>query len=114
ALATAVAITSLGKNGVPQMAYTNMQKARYMKNQLEEAGFTITFKGAFFNELVVEMERPIKEVNEALLQNKIIGGYDLSDKYDELNNHMLIAVTEIRSKDEIDHFVKELRDINGN
>lgn len=114
ALATSVAITSLGKNGVPQVAYLNMQKARYMKRELEAAGFTVKCNGSFFNELVVELNRPVKEVNRDLFTKKIIGGYDLGETYDEFKNHMLVAVTEIRTKEEIDHFVKELRDSNGN
>ena len=114
ALATAVAITSLGKNGLPQMAYTNMQKSRYMKKQLNEAGFDLVFEGSFFNEIVVKLNKTVSEVNKALFDEKIIGGYDLGRDYEELKNHMLIATTEIRSKEEIDKFVKELRDINGN
>ncbi|HLR64936.1 MAG TPA: aminomethyl-transferring glycine dehydrogenase subunit GcvPA [Pseudogracilibacillus sp.] len=114
ALATAVAITSLGKNGLPQMAYTNMQKSRYMKKQLNEAGFDVVFEGSFFNEIVVKLNKTVSEVNKALFDEKIIGGYDLGRDYEELKNHMLIATTEIRSKEEIDKFVKELRDINGN
>src|SRR5699024_2076464 len=112
ALATAVAITSLGKNGLPQMAYTNMQKSRYMKKQLNEAGFDLVFEGSFFNEIVVKLNKTVSEVNKALFDEKIIGGYDLGRDYEELKNHMLIATTEIRSKEEIDKFVKELRDIN--
>lgn len=114
ALATSVAITSLGKNGVPQVAYLNMQKTRYMKRELEAAGFTIKGSGSSFNELIVQLNKPVKQVNRALFGKKIIGGYDLGEKYDSYENHMLVAVTEIRTKEEIDHFVKELRDINGN
>ncbi|MNG39536.1 putative glycine dehydrogenase (decarboxylating) subunit 1 [compost metagenome] len=56
-------------------------------------------------------KRPVKEVNEALLRRNIIGGYDLG-KYDkELANHMLVAITELRTKEEIDMLVKEMGDM---
>jgi glycine dehydrogenase subunit 1 len=50
----------------------------------------------------------LKAVNSKLLKAGFIGGYDLGTAYPELKGHMLIAVTERRSKDEIDRFVREL------
>lgn len=113
ALASSVAMTSIGKHGLKKMAALNMQKARYAKQKLEEAGFTVFTKGAFFNELVITLHKSVSEINEHLLDQGIIGGYDLAFAYPELKSHMLVAVTEIRTKEEIDTFVKELGDING-
>ncbi|MFD2925952.1 aminomethyl-transferring glycine dehydrogenase subunit GcvPA [Halobacillus naozhouensis] len=113
ALASSVAMSSLGKQGLRRMAWMNMQKASYMKQQLESAGFTIPYQGAFFNELVVNVDRDITKVNQQLLEKGMIGGYDLGNDYDDLAGHMLIAITEIRTKEEIDLFVKELGDIHG-
>lgn len=114
ALATSVALTSLGKHGVKETAYLNMQKARYMKKQLEDHNISVVFEGPFFNELVVKLNQPVKKVNEQLFTKKIIGGYDLGQTYPELDHHMLIAVTEIRTKEEMDTFVNEMGDINEN
>ncbi|MGQ0515758.1 hypothetical protein ACT453_30040, partial [Bacillus sp. D-CC] len=50
----------------------------------------------------------VKEVNDALLQKNIIGGYDLGRDYKEHENHMLVAVTELRTKEEIDTLVNEM------
>ncbi|MED1472832.1 glycine dehydrogenase, partial [Bacillus salipaludis] len=70
-------------------------------------------KSAFFNEFVVELPRPVKEVNNKLLESGLIGGYDLGIDYG-FNNQMLIAVTEQRTKEEIDKFVVALEAIvNG-
>ncbi|RYG74673.1 aminomethyl-transferring glycine dehydrogenase subunit GcvPA [Lentibacillus lipolyticus] len=113
ALASSVAITSIGKQGLRKMAVLNMQKARYLKQQLEKAGFPATFDGPFFNELTVKLPENVTNVNEKLLDSRIIGGYDLAKAYPELEGHMLIAVTEIRTKAEMDTFVKELGDIHG-
>ncbi|GGA68261.1 aminomethyl-transferring glycine dehydrogenase subunit GcvPA [Ornithinibacillus halotolerans] len=112
ALASSVAMSSIGKHGLKKMAELNMQKARYAKKKLEEAGFEVLSDGAFFNEFVVKLPVTVKVANDRLLEKGIIGGYDLAVYYPELEGHMLIAVTEIRTKEEIDAFVKELGDIH--
>ncbi|MGP4107292.1 aminomethyl-transferring glycine dehydrogenase subunit GcvPA [Virgibacillus sp. L01] len=113
ALASSVAMSSIGKNGIKKMAVLNMQKARYAKEKLKETGIEVISEGAFFNELVIKLPENIAIVNEKLLDKGIIGGYDLEQAYPDLKGHMLIAVTEIRTREEIDTFVKELGDIHG-
>jgi len=113
ALAASVAMTALGKKGVREMAAANLQKTHYAKTAFKEAGFDIAYDGHSFNEFIVKFNQPVKELNQKLLQKGIIGGYDLGRDYAELANHMLIAVTEQRSKEEIDTLVKELGDLHA-
>lgn len=113
ALASSVCMTSLGKHGVKEMAVLNMKKTRYAKQKLAEANVPVVFEGSVFNEIVVKLSTSVSEVNDKLLEKGIIGGYDLGKVSPDLENHMLIAVTEIRTKEEIDTFVKELGDIHG-
>jgi glycine dehydrogenase subunit 1 len=113
ALAASVAMTALGKKGVKEMAIANIQKANYARNAFKKCGFEIVFEGPSFNEFVVRMNRPVKAINEELLNKGIIGGYDLGRDYPELKEHMLIAVTELRTKEEIDTFVEELGDCHA-
>ena len=113
ALAASVAMTALGKKGVREMAAANVQKAHYAKMAFKQAGFEIVYDGCSFNEFVIKLNKPAKEINQQLLQKEIIGGYDLGRDYPELSNHMLIAVTEQRTKEEIDTFVKELGDLHA-
>ncbi|NRG47604.1 aminomethyl-transferring glycine dehydrogenase subunit GcvPA [Bacillus sp. CRN 9] len=110
ALAASVAMTALGKKGVKEMAVANMQKAHYAKQQFKANGFEIAFEGASFNEFVIKLNTSVKEVNKALLEKGIIGGYDLGRDDEALCNHMLVAVTELRTKEEIDTFVAEMGD----
>ncbi|MGD6967004.1 aminomethyl-transferring glycine dehydrogenase subunit GcvPA [Rossellomorea vietnamensis] len=110
ALAASVAMTALGKNGVKEMAVQNIQKAHYAKEALKQNGVEAAFEGPSFNEFVIKTSRPVKEINSALLQKGIIGGYDLGLVDSDLNQHMLVAVTELRTKEEIDTFAKELGD----
>lgn len=113
ALAASVAMTALGKKGVREMAASNLQKAHYAKTAFKAHEFDVVYDGHFFNEFVIKLNKPVKEVNQQLLQKGIIGGYALGRDYPELSNHMLIAVTEQRTKDEIDTFVKELGDFHA-
>ena len=108
ALAASVTMTALGKKGVQEMAKQNIVKTRYAKNTFEAAGFSIPFQGAHFNEIVVKVSKPINELNAYLLEKGIIGGFDLGRVYPELENHQLIAVTELRTKEEIDALVVEM------
>ncbi|WP_110111299.1 aminomethyl-transferring glycine dehydrogenase subunit GcvPA [Bacillus sp. CGMCC 1.16541] len=112
ALAASVAMTALGKKGVKEIAVQNITKAHYAFNALKDAGCKVTFEGPFFNELVVELPLSVKEVNERLLDRGIIGGYDLGRDYLGLQHHMLLAITELRTKEEIDQLVKELGDLH--
>ena len=65
-------------------------------------------QGTHFNEIVVNFNKPVKEVNANLFAKGILGGYDLGLTYPELANHALIAVTEQRTKEEIDALVHEI------
>ena len=108
ALAASVAMTALGKEGTKEIAIQNITKTHYMKQQLKGAGFEIAFEGAHFNEIVVKTDSPVKKLNASLLKKGMIGGYDLGLSYDEFQGHVLVAVTEQRTKEEIDAFVQEM------
>ncbi|RAS78337.1 aminomethyl-transferring glycine dehydrogenase subunit GcvPA [Priestia endophytica] len=113
ALASSICMTALGKQGIRHMAQLNFEKAGYMVKRLKEKGMIIINQAPFFNEFVVELPIPAKEVNAKLLEAGIIGGFDLGHDYG-LEHQMLIAVTEQRTKEEIDQFVEVLEGIlNG-
>ena len=69
---------------------------------LKQQDLTVPFQGAHFNEIVVKTNNSVTEINKALIEKGIIGGFDLGRVYPELENHALIAVTELRTKEEID------------
>ncbi|KAB7708786.1 aminomethyl-transferring glycine dehydrogenase subunit GcvPA [Bacillus aerolatus] len=110
ALAASVAMTALGKAGVREIAVQNLQKAFYARESLKKNGVEIVFDTPVFNEFVVRLNKPVKEVNQKLLEKGIIGGYDLGLTYEGLEKCMLVAVTELRTKEEIELFAKELGD----
>ncbi|MBU9783896.1 aminomethyl-transferring glycine dehydrogenase subunit GcvPA [Staphylococcus aureus] len=111
ALASSIAMSALGKQGMYDIAVQNIEHANYAKQQFIKKGFEV-LDGTSFNEFVVKFDKPIQQVNEELVKYNIIGGFDLGVVLDDFKNHMLIAVTELRTKDEIDTFVEKAGELN--
>ncbi|NMK73592.1 aminomethyl-transferring glycine dehydrogenase subunit GcvPA [Staphylococcus capitis] len=112
ALASSIAMSALGKQGIYDIAVQNLKHANYAKQLFKHKGFEV-LDGNSFNEFVVKFDEPIKEVNLKLADQGIIGGFDLSEVSDDFNNHMLVAVTELRTEEEIDNFVQKAGELNG-
>jgi glycine dehydrogenase subunit 1 len=109
ALAAAVYMSALGKTGLQQVADLCFQKAHYAASELGKLdGYGPCFTDPFFHEFALCCPRPVSAINAHLLEHGIIGGYDLGQDYPALKDHMLIAVTEMTSKDEIDSLVSIL------
>lgn len=111
ALASAVCMAALGKQGVQEMAQLNVDKAAYFAQALQAKGFAILNQAPFFNEFVIDLSFPAEEANRALLEAGIIGGYSLAETYHK-PNQLLICATEKRTKEEIDRFIAVLEGMN--
>jgi glycine dehydrogenase subunit 1 len=113
ALGTAVYLSLLGKQGLRQVAELCYQKAHYAAQQLSQIdGMGLCFSEPFFHEFALCVNRPVSEVNAHLLEHGILGGYDLGQDYPALKDHMLIAVTEMNSKEDIDTLVHVLSEVS--
>lgn len=113
ALGAAVYMSVLGKSGLQQVANLCYQKAHYAAQQLSQIeGMGLCFTEPFFHEFALCVNRPVAEVNEHLLEHGILGGYDLGQDYPALKNHMLVAVTEMNSKEDIDTLVEALSEVS--
>ena len=112
ALAAAVYMSTLGKTGLQQVANLCYQKAHYAASELSKIdGFGLCYIEPFFHEFVLCCPKPASEVNEYLLDHGILGGYALGDDYPSLKNHILMAFTEMNSKQEIDTLVEVLKEM---
>lgn len=76
ALASSIAMSALGKQGIYDIAVQNIEHANYAKQQFIKKGFEV-LDGTSFNEFVVKFDKPIQQVNEELVKYNIIGGFDL-------------------------------------
>ncbi len=106
ALTALVYLTVLGKKGLREVAYQSMQKAHYAYDQMTSRGkYRKVFDKPFFKEFVVASDMPVEHVNRGLLENGILGGYDLGKDYPGYEKSLLFCVTEKRTRAEIDNLV---------
>ncbi len=107
ALAASIYLALMGKNGLRKVGELNYHKAHYAAEQINQLpGYSVDMSKPFFNEFVVACPRPVSEINAALLEEGIIGGYDLGPHYFHLQDHMLVCVTEMNGKAEIDRLAE--------
>ncbi|MEA4909402.1 MAG: aminomethyl-transferring glycine dehydrogenase subunit GcvPA, partial [Anaerolineaceae bacterium] len=111
ALASTIYMSLLGKSGLRKVAELCYHKAHYAAEELDAIpGYKVCSEAPFFHEFVLCCPRPVAEVNQHLLDHGILGGYDLGQDYPALKDHMLIAVTEMLDREDIDLLVSVLQE----
>ena len=115
ALAAAIYMAAMGKYGLRHVAELSYHKAHYAAQLIGELpGYEVVSTGPFFKEFVVRCPAPVSEINEVLMDEwGIVGGYDLGQDYPELGDHMLLCVTEMNSRTEIEDLAEALAEIAG-
>ena len=111
-LAATIYMTVLGKEGFKEVSNLCYQKAHFAAEQVGQVeGFTLAFpETPFFHEFVVKSEKPVADVLEWLRDHDILGGYDLGQDYPELKDHLMIAVTEKISREDIEYLAAVLKE----
>ena len=105
-LAAAVYLAAMGPNGLRRVAELCYHKAHYAASLIGQIpGFSLPVQGTFFNEFVVGCPVPPEEINRALLEKDMIGGLDISDI---IPNAMLMCVTEMNNREEIEALASAL------
>lgn len=105
ALASLVAMLWYGKEGVSKLALTNYQRTSYLRDQLKKIpGVKVIGEAPWFNEFVVTFDCPLNKVFDHFRSYGIEPGVDFSRYYPELQNSLLIAVTEMKNKGQLDHY----------
>ena len=108
-LAACIYLSLMGKYGLRKVAELCYHKAHYAAGQIDAIpGYKVDMSKPFFHEFVVKCPRPVSEINDLLIEKGITGGYDLGADYAHLKDHMLLCVTEVNSKEEIDALVESL------
>ena len=101
ALWSTIYCSVMGKEGLKEVAQRSCDAAHYMASRLVSTGkFHMTYPGEFFNEFCVEYDGDVDHLLARLAENGILGGVKLSD------HTLMIAVTEKRTKEEIDRWVE--------
>jgi glycine dehydrogenase subunit 1 len=101
ALAVTVYLSAMGKEGLVEVATESMKGAHYLYQKLIQTGkFDIAYDQPFFKEFVLKAKFDVEAFEKTLLDHGILGPLHIGD------NHLLFAVTERRTIEEIDHLVE--------
>jgi len=111
ALAATVYMSALGKNGLQEVATATVRNTQYAINALETAGAKVKFSGKVFGEFVLSLPKPATLVRDELLGHGILAGHPLGEWYPGMENDLLVAVTELRSKAQIDDYAAKLKSV---
>ena len=113
ATAAAIYLSMMGKHGLRKVAELCYHNAHYAADNIDELSlYSVQRENHFFHEFVTICPQTVAETNAILFEEYgIIGGYDLGQDFKHMKDHMLIAVTEMITRDEIDDLVTALKEI---
>jgi glycine dehydrogenase subunit 1 len=116
ALRATVYMALLGRTGFKKLAYVNYKIAHYAKEKLASIeGIEIPFSGPFFNEFTVKLPISAQHVFEHMAAEGIYPGVPLHRFFGPAyENYMLIATTELHSKEDIDGLASHLSEVIKN
>ncbi len=113
ALRVAIHTAAMGRSGIAKAARMCFDKAHYAAKQIAALpGYSLPYDGPFFKEFVVRCAKPVDGIIAACRDQGILAGVALKDFYSpEMTDCLLIAVTEKRTREEIDALVDALRKV---
>lgn len=111
ALRAVVFLSLLGKNGFKNLGLLNLQKTEELKSKLKEIKAIEIIKGSTFNEFSIKIKNPINNIVNKMLEKNILPGVPASLFYKNMQDILIISVTEKRTDNEIYRFVEELKKI---
>jgi glycine dehydrogenase subunit 1 len=110
ALMSTVYMASFGKRGLRHVAELCYHKAHYAAGLIADIpGYFLPLEGTFFREFVVQCPLPPGQINRMLLERGIIGGLEISE---QVPNGMLVCVTEVNSREEIEGLANALAEVS--
>ena len=112
ATAATIYLSLMGKQGLRDVAEHSTQKAHYLAEQINGvSGCRLAFAEPFFKEFVVKLPKTASQVIASLIEKKILAGINLGQFYPGMKDHMLVAVTEKRTRTEMDGLVAMLKSV---
>jgi len=109
ALIASIYMVTMGKKGIKEVAMQCAQKSHYAADKIIETGkYKLAFDKPFFKEFALVGNNDVSDLNKELLKHNILGGYDLSKDYENMDKNFLLCVTEKRTKKEIDELSSAL------
>lgn len=112
ALRAAIYMALLGQRGLTEVATQCLRRAHYLAERIAALdGYSLRFDAPFFREFVVRTEHPVARVLEHCRQLGILAGVPLGQWYPDLDDCFLVAVTEKRTRQEMDRLVEALKSV---
>lgn len=113
ALASLIFVLWYGKQGLKKLALTNFQRASYLRSQLSKIrGIELLSQGQIFNEFAVKLHGDEGKVEKFFRQEGIAPGISLKRYFPQLTDYFLVAVTEVKDKRQLDHYVETARKVS--
>jgi len=110
AVMVSIYLSLLGKNGLPQLARDNYSRATYLREQIAALpGYSLPFSPPYFNEFVISCPQPAAEILQRLENDKILAGISLTNDFPEIENGLLVCVTEQNDRSQLDRLVGALK-----
>jgi glycine dehydrogenase subunit 1 len=112
ALANTVYLSAMGKNGMRTVAETTVRNTQYAMKALTAAGGKVKFGSRVFGEFVLEL--PVSDAgtaHEDLLKKGFLAGLPLGPYDSNLKSCLLLALTERRTKEQIDNFAAAFKEV---
>ena len=114
ALAATIHIALLGEAGVRGAALESVKRAHYLAEKLSVIdGFELVYSGRFFNEFLIKLPLSAETFVDLMEKQDIIPGIPISKFYPDHDNLLLVAVTEKKSKSELDGYIEAAAKINN-
>jgi len=114
ALRAVIHLAALGRTGFRKLGEIVLAKAHRAAERITALeGYDLLYRAPFFKEFALRLPRPAAEVNAALLERGIVGGYELGRDYPGLEKGMLLCVTETTSEADVDRLVRVLDELRG-
>lgn len=112
AIQAAVFMSMIGREGLKEMARLNLDKAEYTKQCLEKIkGVQVKRSSPTFNEFTACLPKDASQVVAQMITKGFAAGFPLGRYYKGMENYLLVAVTEKRTKQEIDNYAKALQEV---
>ncbi|HLP00115.1 MAG TPA: aminomethyl-transferring glycine dehydrogenase subunit GcvPA [Fimbriimonas sp.] len=111
ALAATVYMIALGKNGMRQIAESSVRNTQYMISKLAEIGLRPMSSTGIFCEFVLWLPKNAEWVCAEMRERGFLAGLPLGKYYEGPPDTILVCVTEVRSKDQIDAYVSALKEV---
>jgi glycine dehydrogenase subunit 1 len=110
--ASTIYMALLGPEGLRRVAVASHANTRKLIDSLSRIkGVKVSFNAPYFQECVLQFERPVARILRALAERNILGGFDLSEHYPQLGNALLVCATETKTDADIELYVQTMAEI---